>query len=132
MSLPTLKDFMTFTPSFVSADSSLAAINEVFETNTFRHLPVLMGDEVVGMVSERDVHLALSLAGPDISVEHITAADVCTPDPYTVDIETPLQEVVHTMGESKFGAAVVTGNGKLAGILTTTDVCRLCSSLLSS
>lgn len=126
-----LIDYMTMTPLYVQADSTLAAVRDLFDANSFRHLPVLMDEQVVGIVSQRDVHLAISLAGCDESVEQqLRAADICTPNPYTVDIDTPVNEVVHTMGEKKIGATIITKEGMLAGILTTTDVCKLCAALL--
>lgn len=126
----TLRHYMTGTPVFIRADDSIEAVQATFVSHSFRHLPVLMGDEVVGIVSERDVLLTLSLAGASSAEAPLTAADICTPDPYTVDVETPFDLVVRIMGERKFGAVIITEEGRLAGILTTTDICRLCAELL--
>jgi predicted transcriptional regulator len=52
-------------------------------------------------------------------------------DVYVVDIDTPLDEVLVALADSHRGAAlVVMKNDKLAGILTTSDVCRLLADLL--
>jgi len=126
----TLREYMTKTPFFVRADSQLREVQALFEKYSFRHVPVLMESEVVGIISERDVYLASSLAGNDETVYQLTAADICSPDPYSVDVETLFSEVVKTMGEEKLGAAIVTENGALVGIVTTTDVCRICAMLM--
>lgn len=126
-----LRSYMTVTPVYVRADDALETVQEVFSRNSFRHLPVLMADAVVGIISERDVFLALSLASGVQAQEELTAADICTPDPYTVDVNTSFAEVVRIMGERKLGAVIITENEMLAGIVTTTDVCRVCAQLLT-
>lgn len=132
MATYTLEDFMTRTPAFVKADSSLLEVQELFASKSFRHLPVLIESEVVGILSERDVYLAGSLAESSETMRTLSAADICSPDPYTVDISTPLAEVVQTMGERKLGAVIITEFDTLAGILTTTDVCKMCTKLLDA
>ena len=51
-------------------------------------------------------------------------------DVYSVSPETPLDEVVATMGSKKYGSAVVVQNGKVVGIFTTVDLCRAFAELL--
>jgi len=46
--------------------------------------------------------------------------------------ETGLDEVVSTMAEHKYGAAVILQNGKVVGMFTTVDACRALSELLHS
>jgi acetoin utilization protein AcuB len=52
-----------------------------------------------------------------------------TDQPYTVGPGTPLDEVVSTMAEKKFGSAVVVQNNKIVGIFTTVDACQALSDL---
>jgi CBS domain-containing protein len=51
-------------------------------------------------------------------------------DVYVVDVDTPLDEVLLHLAESHVGSALVVKNGKLAGILTSGDVCRTLADLL--
>lgn len=122
-----IQSIMTPSPRFVSADDPLTKVQQEMEERSFRHMPVLIGEQIVGIVSDRDVTLALSLAGAD-GGEELTAADICTPEPYTVDIRTRLDEVLKYMGETKIGSVIVTSEDKMVGIITTTDVCRACGS----
>ena len=50
--------------------------------------------------------------------------------PYVVDAGEALDKVVSSMAKQEIGSAVVTQEGKLAGILTTTDVCRVLGEVL--
>jgi acetoin utilization protein AcuB len=56
----------------------------------------------------------------------------CTLDAYEVEDDTPLDVVAREMAERQIGSALVVRHGKLVGILTSTDVCRLLAELLES
>ncbi len=94
-----------------------------------RHLAVLFGGRMIGIVSDRDITLVESLAGTDPAVVQVHEA--MSPDPYAVDIDTPLVEVVETMAKHKYGAALVCEGSALVGIFTTTDALRLAHDLLA-
>lgn len=52
-----------------------------------------------------------------------TVADVMTPDPVTVQPQTPLQEAIKTLAEKRFsGLPVVDEAGDLVGVLSETDL----------
>ena len=59
-----------------------------------------------------------------------TVIEICTPDPLLVDLEQSLDVVAAQMAERRVGSAIVMRGDKLAGILTTTDVCQLLTSVL--
>ena len=58
--------------------------------------------------------------------------EAMTEQPYTVEPETPLDQVARTMAEKKFGSAVVLQNHKVVGIFTTVDACQALSELLQT
>ena len=64
--------------------------------------------------------------------EKVRVRDVQSGDPYTVELGTPLSTVMSVMAERKLGTAVVVRSGKLAGIVTVTDVCRALGELLEA
>ena len=93
-----------------------------------RHLPVLRGSELVGVVSERD--LALLEQFPDIDPRATNVEAAMSIDVYKIAPETPLDEVAHEMASSKYGSAIVVLDRKVVGILTTVDVCAALASVL--
>ena len=95
-----------------------------------RHLPVLHGGKLLGMLTERDLRLVESLVGVDPT--KVTVEDAMSTVVYSVGPESPLNEVVATMGEHKYGSAVVMQNEKVVGIFTTVDVCRAFAELLET
>ncbi len=95
-----------------------------------RHLPVLHGGRLVGLLSERDISLVESLGNVD--VEAIKVEEAMTQQPYAVAPATPLREVALEMAERKYGAAVVMDGEQLHGIFTTIDAMAALAALLAS
>jgi acetoin utilization protein AcuB len=126
--MPRIEKFMTAMPHSIGADIGLPTAQEMMREHRIRHLPVRKGGRLVGILSDRDIKLALSLT----SAEKLAVEEVMTPDPYTVAPDAPIDEVVLHMAEKKYGCAVVEQqNGKLVGIFTTTDGMRVLGELLS-
>ena len=76
----------------------------------------------------RDLQLVESLIGVDPTKEKVE--DVMSTVVYSVSPDAPLDQVVATMAEHKYGSAVVMQNEKVVGIFTTVDVCRAFAELL--
>jgi CBS domain-containing protein len=90
-----------------------------------RHLPVTQNHELKGIITDRDIKLLL---GPEMDYPNpreLKVEDGFVANPYVVDINSPLSDVVLEMAERHIGAALVTGHGRLAGIFTTSDACRV-------
>jgi len=124
--IPTAKDVMTPFPHFVDVASGVGEARRVLETNRIRHLPVKDGGELLGLVTDRDLEVA-RLAGEGRELE---LSELCAKDLYVVGMHTPVDELVESMSRNKIGCALVVRDGKLAGIVTTSDVCRLYGELL--
>ena len=58
--------------------------------------------------------------------------DLCTRDPYIVDINERLAEVLNTMVRQQVDAAIVVRHGKLAGVFTAADALRVFAQLLDT
>ena len=56
--------------------------------------------------------------------------DLCASQPYIVDINERLAEVLNTMARLRVDAAIVVRHGKLAGVFTAADACRVFAALL--
>ena len=90
-----------------------------------RHLPVKEGATLVGVVTDRDIKRALD---PDLGLppkEELFVRDVFAPDVYVVDVGQPLDGVLEHMAQHHIGSALVSKAGRLVGIFTMTDACRL-------
>lgn len=123
---PTLAGTMTPFPHSIDAAEDVSAARTMMTRNDVRHLPVTRNHEIVGIVSERDVLLSHTFSpGEPPSVQSL-----CTRDAYVVDLHTRLDEVVLGMAERHVDSAIVTRHGKLAGIVTSMDACRVLGNTL--
>ena len=84
----------------------------------------------MGIVSERELHHLVNPSLPRVDKARIRARDILVANPYVVEIDTPLRTVVAAMAERHLGSAIVVKRGKLAGILSVVDVCRLLAQML--
>lgn len=128
--IPTIQKYMTATPYSIGAAETLASAHAAMAKHGIRHLPVLHGGKLLGIVTDRDLHLIESLK--DVDPKLITVSDAMSEDVYAVAPDAALDEVVGTMAEKKLGSAVILQNGKLVGIFTTVDVCIALADLLHS
>ena len=128
--MPDMATVMTPFPETVSASASLEEAKQLMYAKNIRHLPVTEDDRLVGVLSDRDVKLAIAVHRRKSADIDLTVADACHFEAYTVDHDERANEVVEHMAKNRIGSALVTRNGKLVGIFTTTDVCRLCAEVL--
>lgn len=115
----TIKHFMTPSPHTIGPRQTMARAHAIMRENRIRHLPVVDEGRVVGIVTERDLHLMETL--PDSQPDDVFIEDAMTPDPYTVPLDAPIDDVATTMAQNKFGCAVVVENGRPCGVFTTVD-----------
>lgn len=126
---PTVGDYMSRVPHSIGVDQSLADAAHRMHELAVRHLPVLDGGTLVGILSDRDVALVESLEG--IDTKQVSVEEAMTAEPYTVDRDTPLRDVAAVMSEKRIGTAVVMKGDRLDGVLTTTDALRALAELLA-
>lgn len=128
--IPSVQKFMTYVPKSIGFDQSIAQASDFMRKLRLRHLPVLKGGELVGILSDRDINLVLSFK--DVDPTKMTVEEAYTPDPYFTSPTAPLNEVVAEMAEKKYGCALVVDHGKLVGIFTEIDAYKALSELLET
>lgn len=126
--IPSIQKYMHTCPHTIGQEQTILKTKEVMAENSIRHLPVLEGGKIVGLISDRDVHLITSLYGVDPT--QVKVKEAMSPDPYTVSPEASLDEVAEEMSRNKYGSAVVVQNGKVVGIFTAVDALRSLAELL--
>src|SRR5947207_973415 len=79
-----------------------------------RHLPVLHGEHLVGLVSERDLFLLDTVRSVDPEKEPVEEA--MTEDPFAVAPDANVREVLEEMLAKRYGSAMVVERGRVVGI----------------
>ena len=128
--MPHIVALMTPFPNMIEASQTVHDARVLMATQAIRHLPVVSEGRLVGLLTDRDLKLALAVSGAPDAEETLHVGDVCNLEAYIVEYDTPIDIVVRHMTEERLGSAMVTRNGRLVGILTTTDVCRHYAELL--
>jgi acetoin utilization protein AcuB len=127
-STPQLRKYMTPSPHAIGDDQTLATAHKMMRENRIRHLPVLHAGKLKGIVSQRDLAFIEMLQGVD--PEKVTVEDAMSTDVFTAEPNEPLEEVVTSMAEHKYGCCVIMDAPKVAGIFTTIDACRALAAVL--
>ena len=127
-----IKEYMSTKIHSIGLDQPLAKAQEMMRKFSVRHLPVMEGNRLVGIISDRDIKLALSLvSGSRLEQQDWIVEEAFIDDPFSVDTTTPLKEVVSQMAERRIGSVLVTESNKPVGIFTTTDLCKAYVDLAS-
>lgn len=119
---PTIQKYMTHVPHSIQSKANLKEAIDEMERLKIRHLPVMEGDRIAGIISDRDIKLATSFAQADTAL--IKVKDICHEHPYQVEPTSLLKDVALEMAGKRYGSALVIQNGHLVGIFTTVDACR--------
>jgi acetoin utilization protein AcuB len=126
--IPPIQKYMTMTPHSIGSEQTLVTASAMMNKHEIRHLPVLHGGQLLGMLTDRDIKLIETFR--DVDPTKVTVAEAMTERPYTVSPETPLDEVVETMANNKYGSAIIVQNQKVVGVFTTVDACQALCDLL--
>ncbi len=115
-----VEEFTTPNPITATEDSLIDDLNVLMKKNGIRHLPIIKGTRVIGIISERDMKVVTSLNTKEKMM--IRASDIMHTNPVTVNSEMPLDEVAFVMSKNKIGSVIVNDeNDQFLGIFTVTD-----------
>lgn len=118
-----MKDVMTAQPVTIGREQTLATAHAIMRHNGIRHLPVLEHNELVGIVTQRDLYLMESLDDVDKSLDRVD--DAMSGDAYAVSPDAPLADVCAHMAARRIGCAIVVERDRVVGIFTGTDALRI-------
>ena len=120
---------MTKNVATVQVSDDLHDVIDLVKKNHIRHVPVLEGHDVVGIISSTDINrltfssLFENQEGADEAIlEMLSISQVMTQKPRTVEATLSIKEVAEILASEEYHALPVIENGQLAGIVTTTDV----------
>jgi acetoin utilization protein AcuB len=122
----TISQFMTSGPFTIGREQSLAAAKQLMSKSHVRHLPVLHGGKLVGMISERELDVIEALPGS----KQLSVEDAMVPDVYLASADAPLDTVAAEMARLKVGSAVVVKDDIVVGVFTAVDGLRALAEVL--
>lgn len=108
--------WMTANPVTAAPDDKLSVADSRMRQGGFRSIPVVDNGKVVGILTDRDLRKHTG------NHEHTEVKIAMTEPVLTVTPETPIREAARLLQERKIGALPVVEDGRLAGVISTTDI----------
>jgi CBS domain-containing protein len=126
-----ISDIMTDEVITISVNDSLYDAENLFKKNKIRHIPVVNGKKIIGMLSYTDL-LRISFADAvdedgqiDSTVYDMFAIEqVMARNIQTIDINSSVKDAAEVLAEKEFHALPVVKDKNLVGIITTTDLIK--------
>jgi len=132
-----VRDYMTTELVTVQETDTLLDATMFFVRSTFRHLPVVRGRQLVGVITERDVKQYAPSVLSGISAEDYNSIMETTPisrvmarSPITVRPEQSVLEAAKLLYAKRLGCLPVIQDSELVGIITTTDMLKVLAQIL--
>jgi CBS domain-containing protein len=122
MSNGIVRDAMTPSPTSIPADATVVEAARMLTSEDVGSLPVVEGEKLVGIVTDRD--LVLRVLAKDLDPHKVPVADVCSDDPVVANPEEQLDSALQRMAEKQVRRLPVVDDGRLVGILAQADVAR--------
>ncbi len=124
-----VRDVMTANPTTIAPSASLLEALERMKVLRIRHLPVLRGSRLVGLVTWTDLMRAAVPPDPGDGTsrrvelpDQLKVADVMARDLYTTTPDTPVEEAAALLRKHKIGCLLVLERDQLVGIVTESDL----------
>ncbi|MHA6523998.1 CBS domain-containing protein [Tessaracoccus sp. G1721] len=120
--MKTARDIMTTPVETLAPTATLAEAARRLRDLNVGSLPILDGDRLAGVVTDRDIVVRGVADGLDPS--SATVAEIATGDVVTADIDDDAEKVARVMGERQVRRVPVVDGGRLVGVIAQADVAR--------
>lgn len=114
----------------VNLTQSLKEVDSIIRDQHVRHVPVVSGDKIIGMLSKTDlqkISFVNTVDGDELTTamyDNLSIDQVMTKDVTTVEQDDTILDVATILSQNEFHALPVTEKGTLVGIVTTTDLVK--------
>lgn len=114
----------------VNPTKKISEVNQMFSEYGIRHIPVVDGTKLVGVISKNDV-LKIGYGTGDSHPEALNAIydsfqlkDIMVKDPITVTADSNIKDIAEIFAEQSFHSLPVVEKEEVVGIVTTTDLIK--------
>ena len=115
-----VRDIMTTDVETASPDTTLQQIATMMKEQDVGSIPIVDGDELVGIVTDRDIVVRCIAAAEDPS--EVRAEDVVSGDLQTIEPEQEVEEAARIMSQHQIRRLPVVNDGELVGMIALGDI----------
>lgn len=127
-----VKKIMTTQVVKLNLNDELSKAEMLFKKHRIRHIPVVTGNQIIGMLSLTDllrISFVDSAFEDDETIDTVvydmfTLSQVMTKNVESISEDTTIKEAAEILANREFHALPVTKNNELVGMLTTTDLIK--------
>lgn len=130
------REIMMGSPVTLKPEDTLDLANDVISLGRIRHIPIVDGSRLVGIVTERNLigaaaaHIfGLKHKSKSALLKTVLIKEVMKKRVITVAPDTPIKDVAQLMADKKIGCLPVVSDGMVVGLVTTTDILRYVEGL---
>ncbi|MBI2088902.1 MAG: CBS domain-containing protein [Deltaproteobacteria bacterium] len=126
-----VRDIMMKGPVTLEANDVLDLADDVMSLGRIRHIPILAGQRVVGVLSQRDLFYSALVKA--LGVRHreqkdlmktLRVSEVMSQPVITISPDATVKQAARLMAEKKIGCLPVVEGEELVGLVTETDMLR--------
>ena len=127
----TVRDLMANNPTTLDLNETLDLAEDIMNLGRIRHMPVIEGGKLVGIISQRDLFRSALITALGFGrrttralIKTIRIKEIMTKNVVTIAPDTRIEDAARAMVKGKIGCLPVVQDDRLVGILTETDIVR--------
>jgi len=126
-----ITEIMSKNPITIASSESLYEVENLLNKHSIRHLPVVDEDHLIGVISRSDL-LRISVSDlneaedgvESVIFNNYSISQVMTKMPVFIDVNYTIKEAAKLLSQQSFHSLPVVDQGKLVGIVTSTDLIK--------
>jgi len=124
-----VKDIMTKSVVTTRLHATVREAVKTMENQNIGSIIVMEGEKPIGIVTERDI--VVKVASPCVDPRTLKVQDIMSSPLVTIKSDASVEEAVALMAKKGIKKIAVLEDGKLAGMLTYTDIAKSAPKMLS-
>ncbi len=117
-----VKEYMSKNPIVLTSNDDVKSAFNLLLEKGIRQAPVVDKGELVGIVSDRDLRMAMV---QNLKMNNLTVGLIMTKDPVIISVASYITYSSNLIRIGKFNAIpVIEESGELTGIISTTDILK--------
>lgn len=126
-----ITEIMSKNPITIASSESLYEVENLLNKHSIRHLPVVDNDHLIGVINRSDL-LRISVSDlneaedgvESVIFNNYSISQVMTKMPVFIDVNYTIKEAAKLLSQQSFHSLPVVDQGKLVGIVTSTDLIK--------